>query len=616
MDQFEKFLRPMGEAIGLNVEAIKSTLESIGSKLEAINSKLETVESKPDTASASKEENHMAGVVAPVVQPAAAVEAMSTEKRVANFKKNLFPRLKIHFGESEAELIEEIAEFLDKKVESLDDTEFLGLVTDFESKHRDLEPFIRVGGGTVLHWAVRMEDVAMVAGILKAGGVDVNAQDKWWNGEYEYWRGATALHWAVWIGNMDIVDKMVTVHLASGEFDLNRYDRYDYSALDWALLSGMSVNIPMLTELLKFRHPPGHVKEYSRYGDVWREVEEIIRNGDASTESVQSHLDRNRKGWYGELGIEGGTWLHWAVIVDDKALALHILADGQVDANAEDMHGKTALQWALWLENDDMAKAIGLFDVNNVDDRGFTFLHCVITCGMKERTDMVKELLDHPGIRVAEESKDGKTPLEFAHERDFKDIQKVLMEKDVVRRYVEDLYRDRQVYVDAANAILVGAALIASVTFASWLQPPLGYGSLGYADVQHNRALQAFWIFNCLSFYFAIATVVLGARTVLPKNSYFIKRSVEKLRVNLLVTSILLAFSVFFVIVAFGIAGCIVLNPVFTFRLYMIVPTIFGGLVCIVSIALLGKSIFDDSFGKKKKKLKISMLSFKTFISS
>ncbi len=29
----------------------------------------------------------------------------------------------------------------------------------------------------------------------------------------------------------------------------------------------------------------------------------------------------------------------------------------------------------------------------------------------------------------------------------------------------------------AANAILVGAALIASVTFAGWLQPPLGYSA-------------------------------------------------------------------------------------------------------------------------------------------
>jgi len=44
-----------------------------------------------------------------------------------------------------------------------------------------------------------------------------------------------------------------------------------------------------------------------------------------------------------------------------------------------------------------------------------------------------------------------------------------------VKDFVDRLYRDRQVFVDAANALLVGAALIASVTFAGWLQPPLGY---------------------------------------------------------------------------------------------------------------------------------------------
>ncbi|KAG0562905.1 hypothetical protein KC19_9G181600 [Ceratodon purpureus] len=515
-----------------------------------------------------------------VVQPAAA-EAMTIEQRVSNFKKNLYPRWKIRIRTAEEHVIREIAEVLDKTVEQ-------GLLSDFESFERIT--FNNLGGGTPLHWAVRMEDVATVARILEAGSVDVNAEDEWWR--------ATALHWAVRIGNMDIVKAMVTAHLASGELDLNVRDRWGYNALDLALLSGMSVNIPMLRELLKFRHSPGHDKRY-RNEDVWREVEEIL-NGDASTD-VQSRLDLKRKGWYGRLGFYGGTWLHWAVRMDDKALALHILAAGEVDANALDRGKMTALHRALYLGNLDMAKAmitgytkLGNVDVNVVDDEGLTPLHWAIIQEDKGNTDIVNVLLNCEGIRLAEESKMGNTPLQIAHEKGFKDIQKVLMEKEVVRRYVEDLYRDRQVYVDAANAILVGAALIASVTFASWLQPPLGYGSLGYADVQHNKGMRAFWIFNCLSFYFAIATVVCGARSVLPRNLYFIKRSVEKLRKNLLVTSILLACSVFFVIIAFGIAGCIVLNPIVTFQLYMIIPTSIGGLVCVINLLWLGSSIWEE----------------------
>lgn len=50
-----------------------------------------------------------------------------------------------------------------------------------------MSAYDRLGGGTALHWAVRMEDPAMVACILAEGEADVNAKDKLWK--------ATALHW-------------------------------------------------------------------------------------------------------------------------------------------------------------------------------------------------------------------------------------------------------------------------------------------------------------------------------------------------------------------------------------------------------------------------------------
>ncbi|CAM6072454.1 unnamed protein product [Sphagnum tenellum] len=55
------------------------------------------------------------------------------------------------------------------------------------------------------------------------------------------------------------------------------------------------------------------------------------------------------------------------------------------------------------------------------------------------------------------------------------EIVKILTDIPEVEKDVKRWYRDRQAHVDAANAILVGAALIASVAFAGWLQPPLGY---------------------------------------------------------------------------------------------------------------------------------------------
>jgi hypothetical protein len=76
------------------------------------------------------------------------------------------------------------------------------------------------------------------------------------------------------------------------------------------------------------------------------------------------------------------------------------------------------------------------------------------------------------GLRPNEEDGFHRTPLQLAIQNKNKDIQEVLMAMPEVEKYVEQLYRDRKVYVDAANAVLVGGALIATVT-ANWLESPL-----------------------------------------------------------------------------------------------------------------------------------------------
>jgi hypothetical protein len=84
------------------------------------------------------------------------------------------------------------------------------------------------------------------------------------------------------------------------------------------------------------------------------------------------------------------------------------------------------------------------------------------------------------------------------------------------------------VYGNGINAILVGAALIASITFAGRLQPPLGYQQYyqyplnatipdappdtyqQYAAIQEHGLVKVFWITNSLSFYCAIASILTG----------------------------------------------------------------------------------------------------------
>jgi ankyrin repeat protein len=182
-------------------------------------------------------------------------------------------------------------------------------------------------------------------------------------------------------------------------------------------------------------------------------------------------------------------------------------------------------------------------DVNAKDNKNRTPLLCAIKEG---KLGVVKALcFDDPAnrIRATEEYTDGRTPIQIATEANMKEIEKVLLERPEVKDFIDRLYRDRQVFVDAANALLVGAALIASVTFAGWLQPPLGYIPdynfsqpfpappqipESYAAVRKHTNVKAFWVFNSLSFFLAIATVLAGAEAALPNlRDEFIGRQVK-----------------------------------------------------------------------------------------
>jgi hypothetical protein len=217
---------------------------------------------------------------------------------------------------------------------------------------------------------------------------------------------------------------------------------------------------------------------------------------------------------------------------------------------------------------------------------------------------------------VTQENLDGETPFQIAFELkkpNSKSIESLLSEHPSIKNYVDVLYRDWQVYVDAANAILVDAALTATLMFACWLQPPLGYSTFygesytnvypapptsnpSYVDLEHHKVLEVFWVFNSLAFYFSIATLLWGAQTVLPMRSIFIKRAVVKVQRNLLVTAFLLNVSVPFVLIAFALAGYVVLPPIKKFSANIISTSALGGFVCVVALIHLMKEICTEGF--------------------
>ncbi|KAL2612499.1 hypothetical protein R1flu_024191 [Riccia fluitans] len=217
-----------------------------------------------------------------------------------------------------------------------------------------------------------------------------------------------------------------------------------------------------------------------------------------------------------------------------------------------------------------------LVDPNSVDCCAYTPLHWAVHSGAAELVRSFTTRAMKRTIRTTEEDSQGRPVLQIAIEyRDIdhkvgRDIQKLLLTVPEVKDEVERLYRDRQVFVDAANAILVGAALIASVTFGGWLQPPQGSDS----------ELRIFWAFNSLSFFFSLATVMAGAGTVLPLSDVYIGNTVSSIRRWLALTSFLLLISVVLVLGAFAAAGFSSLPPIPLMNQNMTTTMTVGCIVC------------------------------------
>ncbi|CAK9233044.1 unnamed protein product [Sphagnum troendelagicum] len=194
---------------------------------------------------------------------------------------------------------------------------------------------------------------------------------------------------------------------------------------------------------------------------------------------------------------------------------------------------------------------------------------------------VVQALCTATTLRANMESGAGMTAFQIARRKGRAEIENFLLDRTDVQKYLDRLYRDRQVHVDAANAILVGATLIASVTFAAWLQPPLGYSDFygstsvdvaaplpsgmypSFVSVAGHPILDIFWIFNSMSFLFAIATLMVGANAARPpRQDKDIGEVVRTLRTLLSLAYRLLSVSVGCVLGAFATAGFVVLPPV------------------------------------------------------
>ena len=103
-----------------------------------------------------------------------------------------------------------------------------------------------------------------------------------------------------------------------------------------------------------------------------------------------------------------------------------------------------------------------------------------------------------------------------------------------------------------------------------------------YANVYlYGAAMKTFWIFNSLSFFFAISSFVTGADAAFPQRFGGQVEAVTKVRFDVIRASKFLFVAVVCIVLAFICAGFADIQALPKSLIgYMIAPGVVGGLVC------------------------------------
>jgi hypothetical protein len=133
------------------------------------------------------------------------------------------------------------------------------------------------------------------------------------------------------------------------------------------------------------------------------------------------------------------------------------------------------------------------------------------------------------------------------------EIREIVMDIPDIQKVVKRLEKERETFVQAANSIIIVAALIATVAFTVFLTPPPGYLATPRISVY------AMYIYNSLSFFSAILTLLIGASVTRPQfRRTYIAVLMPLSRKLLFIAYNLLYFSVAFFMCTFLTAGYIV----------------------------------------------------------
>lgn len=133
----------------------------------------------------------------------------------------------------------------------------------------------------------------------------------------------------------------------------------------------------------------------------------------------------------------------------------------------------------------------------------------------------------------------------------------------------------------AANAISVTAALVATASYVGPLQPPLGFGGEPLGLQVGFQGLRIFIVCDTLSFYLALAAIMLALLPSLPKPRQPAFKLLVRTR-RIVAGAVAFLFpSIVCVLIAFGAASIgVIRERGFSHHGLTILTTVLGGLLC------------------------------------
>ncbi|KAL2607647.1 hypothetical protein R1flu_026220 [Riccia fluitans] len=292
----------------------------------------------------------------------------------------------------------------------------------------------------------------------------------------------------------------------------------------------------------------------------------------------------------------GMTPLHCAIRVGAMQTFKALMAIDGVNVNAQLVkEGRCQLPSCNWIPprssfvTKERAKD-RLFGFFERFDRLETPLHLAVhVCRAEDLSEMVLSFCSHPNFNGAVHNGYRKTSLELVWERlgycgklpsvltvrrkESQDPQVRVVEKylyedkvhlnnaiDLLKRHPTNacvLAKKEGIHkaaLDSVNAFLVTATLLAGLTFSAYLQPPIGTH-----DEEHTRKpVKLFWVFNSLSFFFAVYTILTSLFHSIHDHSneiIFSQRDLVQLGIVRIQGAVPLTLSVGFGIMAFVAAG-------------------------------------------------------------